>query len=582
MAVAYAIVAWLVIQIVVAVKTPLHLPAWTDTLVIVLLLAGLAPALVLSWMFDLTPEGLKRTRETPPPRAPATGRRIEYALLGLMAVAVGWLYYRTEFPGYQTVSTTVAGPLRKSVAVLPFENLSPDPNNAFFAAGIHEEILNQLAKIRDLSVIARTSVLQYQNTKKTIGEIAKDLNVATVVEGSVRYDNNRHVRVTAQFIDAASGAHLWSEDYDRTLDDIFGIQTDIASRIAVALEAQLSGAERETIGKIPTKSPEAYTLYLKAQTTFEGTSRTFVQAQSYLDQAIALDPNFAQAYAAKALYYLIPLVPATAAVPEELATRVEYATQGRRNAQRALKLDPLLGVAYEALGWADEYDWKWSDAAAALKRAVDLSPNEPRTLSAYGFYLFATDRDRAEGLRLVRRAISLDPNMYVWRMALAVMLERSGDRRGAAQAYRKVIDLLPTTLQAHGGLAVLDAAAGDMQTARREASTAELLWRNDSRPSLAPILIRAYRAVGRRDDERRIFGELSTMAKTQPVSAMTWFLAYQAMEDRDNAVAWFQKAVDTHDTYGYELFWTRSRSEFTALIWDDPRFQEARKALGFD
>jgi TolB-like protein/tetratricopeptide (TPR) repeat protein len=583
-AIAYAIVAWLVIQIVVAVKTPLHLPSWTDTLVIVLLAACFPIALVLAWMFDITPEGIKRTRDGEVSQSlPITARRIEFAILSLVVLAVGWLFYRSEFPSHDvTLKATNASVLRKSVAVLPFVNYSPNPDDAYFADGVHEEILNQLAKIKDLSVIARTSVMQYQNTKKTIGEIAKELHVGTVVEGSVRYDGSKHVRVTAQFIDAATDTHLWSEDYDRSLSDIFGIQTDIATRIATALEAQLSGTERASIEKIPTKSPDAYALYLKAGVTFGGTPQTVAQTQGYLDQAIALDPGFALAYAWKAMYYILPLGPAVGAVPEDQATRIEYVAQSRRNAERALAVDATLGVAYEALGWADQYDWKWDDAAVALKRAYELSPNAPTILASYGSYLVMSDRDRDQGLRLLRRAISLDPNGFAWRMALGTTLNMAGETREAAESFEKAIDLSPAKLQAHSALAVLKAADGDMAGAQREASTVELLWRNDARPSFVPNLLRAYRAAGKEDDARRIFNELSAMSKTQPVSAMTWFLAYQAMDDRENAIEWFQKAVTTHDTYGFDLYFIRTRNAFTALMWDDPRFQAARNTLGFD
>ena len=591
MAIAYAIVAWLVIQVVVAVKAPLHLPGWADTLVIVLLAAGFPIAIVLAWMFDLTPEGLKRTQEGEPNRPlPVMARRIEYAILGLIIIAVGWLYYRSEFPGREATKNTISeaatpantSVLRKSVAVLPFENLSPNPDDAYFAAGIHEEILNQLAKIKDLSVIARTSVMPYQNSGKSVAEIAKELNVSTVVEGSVRYDSSKRVRVTAQFIDAATDTHLWSETYDRDLNDIFGIQTDVATRIAAALEAQLSGAERENIQKIPTKSPEAYALYLKAKATFQGTPRTFVLAQGYLDQAVALDPDFALAYAWTAMYYVIPLGPAITAVPEDMATRNEYAEKGRQNATKALDIDPALGIAYDALGWLEQYDWNWDGAAAALKRAYDLSPNEATILAAYGYYIFKTGRDPDEGFRLVRRAISLDPNSYVWRMALATMLQSTGDGPGAISAYERAVALLPTIIQAHGALAVLYAARGDMAAARREIATIELLWRSDPRPATVPILLNAYRAVGQEDDAKRLLDELSVTSKTQSVSAMTWFLAYQAMGDRENTIAWFQKAVNTHDTYGTDILLTRTRNAFSDFVWDDPRFQETRAKLGFD
>ena len=280
-AAAYAVVAWLLIQIIDVVNDPLNLPARLDTVIIVLLAAGFPVALVLAWAFDLTPAGVVRT-----PTSDAI----------------------TE--------TGVPRPeiLRNSVAVLPLENLSPNPDDAYFAAGIHEEILNYLTKIKDLSVIARTSVKRYQDTDKSIAEIAAELGVGTVMEGSVRYAGER-VRVTAQLINAATEDHLWSDVYERDLADVFAIQADIAAKIADALEAEFSLAERDSIETLPTTgSSEAHALFLKSQALFgQGDTAIAVTAppsiratiQSTLDQAIELDPEFAHPYALKSLLYAV-------------------------------------------------------------------------------------------------------------------------------------------------------------------------------------------------------------------------------------------------------------------------------------
>jgi TolB-like protein len=264
----YVGVALAVIGLIDGVSEPLSLPSWFDTVVIVLLAVGFPIALVLAWAFDLTPAGVVRT---PPSDAmPEDG-----APLGMPQQSVPTAEQATpsaeQAPPRSQAALSPPNEsieprpefLRNSVAVLPLENLSPNPDDGYFAAGIHEEILNCLTKIKDLSVIARTSVKKYRDTDKSIAEIAAELGVGTVMEGSVRYAGDR-VRVTAQLIDAATQDHLWSEVYERDLADVFAIQADIAAKIAAALEAEFSVAEREGIEKLPTSSPTAYALYLRA------------------------------------------------------------------------------------------------------------------------------------------------------------------------------------------------------------------------------------------------------------------------------------------------------------------------------
>ena len=287
----YLVVAWLIMQVVDVVNEPLRLPEWFDTVAIMIVAIGFPIALILSWAFDLTPEGVVKDSGT----VQSSGRRIEYVLIGLLVIAVGWIGFRELSPPAPSTNDV----LPNSVAVLPFENLSPNPDDAYFVAGVHEQILNELAKIRDLNVIARTTMMRYADAPPPIPEIASELNVETVMEGSVRYAGNQ-VRVTAQLIDGDSGTHLWTEDYDGDLADIFGIQSDIATRIAMALEAELLPSERESLEKQPTDSLDAYALFLRARNepaggSFGG-SAGVVTAVTLLDAALALDPEFALAY----------------------------------------------------------------------------------------------------------------------------------------------------------------------------------------------------------------------------------------------------------------------------------------------
>ena len=262
------------------------------------------------------------------------------------------------------------GVLPNSVAVLPFENLSPDPNHAYFAAGIHEEILNHLVKLSALNVIAPTSMRQYANTEKSIPEIADELNVETVMGGSVRYAGGQ-IRITTQLNDGTTGAHLWSETYTRKFDDIFAIESDIAMNVANALEAEFSPEEQASIEKIPTQSPAAYGFYLRAQVA-DGTTFDFL-----IDRAIAIDPDFARAYAAKAYRKTFDLIGAGGAGPDEAQESERII---RSNAQKALDLDPTLGTAQASLAVPLYVNWRGVEAERAFQKAVASSPNDVNVL----------------------------------------------------------------------------------------------------------------------------------------------------------------------------------------------------------
>ncbi len=260
-AVAYTIVAWLLVQIIVSVEAPLSLPDWADTLVIVLLLIGFVVAIFLAWAYELTPEGVERTKPTE--SIPARPRRtLDIAIIALLALALGFVLLDNYVLSNRQAESGQF--LRTSIAVLPFTNLSPDENDAYFAAGLHEEVLNQLAKLQDLSVVSRTSVLRYPDSGLSIPEIARELNVGTVMEGSVRYADDQ-VAITLQLIDALKDVHFWSETYAREFADIFAIQSDIAMDVANVLEAELSLEERADIARTPTDSTEAYKLYMQGR-----------------------------------------------------------------------------------------------------------------------------------------------------------------------------------------------------------------------------------------------------------------------------------------------------------------------------
>src|SRR5438477_10160233 len=291
-AVAYIIVAGGIIQIASAVFPAWELPNWSQRLVIVLLLAGFPIALILAWAFDVTPEGVRVTAPSPSLPAHRRGRRNLFILLTIGVVV-------SAVTGFFLLPRASARKLDKSIAVLPFENLSDEKENAYFADGIQDDILTNLSKIGELKVISRTSVMSFRGHAPNVRDIGKALGVSTILEGSVRRAGNR-VRVNVQLIDATTDEHIWANDYDRDLTDVFAIQTDLAQKIASELQAKLSPTEKAMMTRKPTENNEAYLAFVQAHDLFTRPDKFRAEtekAEQLFEQATKLDPNFAGAFA---------------------------------------------------------------------------------------------------------------------------------------------------------------------------------------------------------------------------------------------------------------------------------------------
>ncbi len=360
-AAAYIIAAGFIIQIGSAVLPAWELPNWTLRLVIVLLLVGFPVALILAWAYDVTPQGIQAT---PAPSGTHRGRNvIALTAIGLAISAVA---------GFFLFSRASGRSVDKSIAVLPFQSLSDEKENAYFADGMQDDILTNLSKIGDLKVISRMSVMSYRgDAVRNAREIGKALGVATLLEGSVRRAGNR-VRVSVQLINANNDEHIWAEDYDRDLTDVFAIQTDLAQKIASALQAKLSPNEKARLDQRPTQNPDAYLLFVQAHDyanrpdMFRDTS---LKAEQLFEQATKLDPNFAAAFAGLSMveswmYHSFDPLPA----------RREKA---RTAANEALRLQPDLPEAHLALGFSYYYgDRDYERALAEFEIAKRGLPNE--------------------------------------------------------------------------------------------------------------------------------------------------------------------------------------------------------------
>ena len=454
-AIAYAVVAWLLMQIATQVFPFLEIPNWAIRLVIMLIVIGFPIALVIAWAFELTPEGIKRAEDVAPNESITrkTGRKLT-ALIALVAViALGLLLLQLSRRNAAVAPKNSAAPIavseaapqairEKSIAVLPFENFSEDKGFAFFADGVQDEILTDLAKIADLKVISRTSVMQYKNTAtRNLPEIAQALKVAHVLEGSVQRSANR-VRVSAQLIDARNDTHVWAEKYDRDLADVFAIQSEIAQKIADQLQAKLSPKEKSAISERPTSDLVAYDLYLRAKELMHGDIGLSTQKESMfravqlLDQAVARDPTFLLAYcqlayahdgiftadldrtetrlalAETSIRAAVQLQPDSGET--HLAQAIHFywgyldydsAREELAKAARALPNNPQI---FTFLGRIDRRQGHWDEAVRNLERAVDLDPRNPERLDDLGHTYFLLRR-YGEAIAIYNRALPLQP-----------------------------------------------------------------------------------------------------------------------------------------------------------------------------
>jgi TolB-like protein/Tfp pilus assembly protein PilF len=465
-AVAYAVVAWLLVQVATQVFPFLEIPNWVVRLVIALVVIGFPIAVVIAWAFEATPEGIRRT-EVADAMAPTRGQKKNawiYIVMICGAISVTLFFLGRYTAGNKTASTDEIS--NKSIAVLPFENLSEDKANAYFADGIQDEILTDLARIADLKVISRTSVMHYRSgIARNLREIGEQLGVAHVLEGSVQRSGNR-VRVNAQLVDARSDRHLWGQTYDRDLADVFAIQSEIAKTIADQLQAKLSPGEKSAIERPPTNDITAFDLYTRAKdlllTADEGGAgkADSLQAIDLLNQAVARDPSFFQAYCRLAeahdgLYSggydhtsaRLALAEAAIAAASRLRSNA-----GETHLARARNI-------YQ--GYRD-----YNGALAELELARQTLPNDSRVFELMGYIQRRQQGRYEEATRTLEHAIDLDPrNVVVLQQIAAYNYRRLRRYTDAKSAWDRLLAITP-----------------DDVSAKAERAMVDLEWKGDTRP----------------------------------------------------------------------------------------------------
>ncbi len=586
-AVAYAIVGWLLVEVSSTVLPTFEAPQWVLQTITFVVILGFPLALILSWAFDLTAEGLVRDKGTNV-AAPGSGRRIEYVFTGLLVVAVATLLYREFSPTEQVVEVVAEGAQREflpnSIAVLPFENLNPGSEDEWFASGLHDELLNQLTKVQDLNVIARTSVLRYIDSDMSIPEVAEELKVETIMEGTVRYAEDS-VRVTIQLIDAATEANLWSETYTRPFANIFEIETDIATQVASALEAEFSLAEQEIIASAPSpNSPEAFALYVRAIDLWQSTGPTpdvLARVQDDLNRTIALDPEFAQPHAVLADIYAERLF-ADIGTPENWMTRrVELVGLAVEHAERALELDPNLGYAYAALGKVHLQHRRETDARAAFERALQLSPSDPEVLIENAWFNSYAGRHE-DAVAFGERAVELDPGNGDLLMRLGVNYFMARKYDSSLLAYRQAISVEPTNAMAYLFLGSVEAWQRNYAEAVDTLRLAEQLYGDVQSGFLLGHLAYHYGLAMSPDDASRAFERLENVAGEHRVGGISWALAYLGIGDQERALEqlnWVaENKLPDEGVFFYGFF---VNNLWNDPILDQPEFEEVRSRLGF-
>ena len=449
-AMVYLIASWLLIQIAETTFPALKLPEWTVTFVVVILALLLPIAIIFAWAFELTPEGLRRTGEVAPDESIAdhTGQRMNRVIIGTLAVAVVFLV--STHGGLQLGSDdeTDAQSRETSIAVLPFINMSGDPENEFFSDGLSEELLNDLAQVEGLRVAARTSSFHFKGSKEDLRDIARKLSVEHVLEGSVRKSGNR-IRATAQLIKADDGFHLWSETYEYEVDDIFRIQDEIALSVVEALKVNLLGEDRQRLTKRATTSPEAHNLYLRGRQFLHlRTLESLQQARELFQRSVGMDPEFALAYSGLSdsinlLFTNHAMMPRKAAIGES-----------RPLLERAVALDAESAEIWASIGLMEMNDQNPEAAKAALERAIELNPSY-----AAGYLWYASVKsgspynDVEDALAIYRKVLEIDPLSRVAQQNVGAMLQNLGRYDEAEAEFRRAITLDPDYTAPYSGLA---------------------------------------------------------------------------------------------------------------------------------
>jgi adenylate cyclase len=554
----YLVGAWLLTQVASTVLPMFGAPDWLPRSVVILLVIGFVPALIFSWVFELTPQGLKRDEDVPPEQSigPQTGRRMNRMIIAVLVLALGYfvvdkfvLNPRREKSAAGVSSSSNAAPNEKSVAVLAFANLSDDKGSEYFSDGISEELLTVLQKIPGIHVAARTSAFSFKGKNATAQEIGQKLGVAHLVDGSVRKAGDV-VRIAARLTQANTGEEQWSENYTRNLKDVFAVQTELAQTIVEQLRGQLTAAgtanpttkaqiqsEVRAAEKGGTKNVEAHEAYLQGRFFINRHSEKETdQARAAYQRAVELDPKFALAWAGLAQTHVWDCNYATEGGQKSFNAHLATA---RDSLERALSIEPDLPEALFARAMIEtNFDYNWKGAAETLRNALALAPQDPALLMEAG-NLAQARGEMTKSIDLLRRAVALDPVNAQLRAFLAGGLSVMGKQEEARAEYTREIELNPSAPNSHAGIGQTYLLENKFEDAATDAQRDSADW--------ARFLIVSCARWGQKRVPESDAALAELITRVSETGAYQIAEAYAYRNDKDHAFEWLERARRQRD-----------------------------------
>jgi len=575
----YVLIALLLVLIKPLASTWITFPDSFSTIFLVILGIGFPIATLLAWRYERSPDGFVRSTSDkswqnplkPSQRKPLTGNIIISGLA--LAILILFIYPGNKSDTKKAGVPTNISVIDKSIAILPFTNMSNDPDQEYFSDGMSEEIINKLAQINDLRVIARTSAFAFKGKGEDMREIGRKLNVAYLLEGSVRRAGNR-LRITAQLISVADGSHLWSESFDREMAEaavIFDIQDEISLAIVDNLKVNMLGSEKEAVTKRYTDNLDAYDLLIKGwYYLFTFTPSGLSNAIESFDQALQIDPNIAEAYASKGSTYIsMPFWGNLA--PNEVFPKA------RENALKALELDSTNGQAYGVLAFISMmYDWDYETADRHFKTALKINPKEAIVHLNYSVYMGVTQQFN-KSINEATLAVELDPLERYYNTRLGSAYLAAGQIDKAIEIQLKTISMNPNYFLAYQHLG--DAYMAKSMTIEAIAAYEEAIELSDGLPSAQSGLAGAYYINGDIEKAIYILDGLEDRSKKEYVSPLFIFVKYLALDDTDKAFLWLERAIDERDP---GILYLKFYSNDKFKIPDEPRFTDLLHSVGFE
>jgi adenylate cyclase len=568
----YAAAAFVILELVDIITEPFGLPDWTMILVVVLLTVGFIIAVILSWIYDIHPEGgivktepADKVKQAVEPKSSNSWRIASY----ISFVAIVGLIVFNIFGG--TRGSRIDESLAKSIAVLPFHNFSGDPGQDYMCEGLTDEIISHLFKVRSFDEVrSLTSVLPYKDSEKSATEIAEALNVNYILAGSYKRMGDE-LKITAQLIESKSDNHIWLEDYEFPYSEVMGIPGEIALQIAEHLKTFIADDEKQSIRRLPSENLEAYNLYLKGRYFWHmATGETFKKAKEYFEQAIQKDPNYALAYTGIAMIYYQNTFWGNIPPNEAYPIIKGYV-------EKALELDNTLAEAHILLGNINRaYYWNWKAAEQNYKKAIQLNPNSADIHMFYSFLLTYTERNE-EAIFEAKRAQALDP-LSSWvnaNLGAAYLSAHEYDK--AIEALQMILTINPDHFLPHLHLGT--AYEGKLMIEEAIAEYEKAVNISDENPYAMSLLIAAYYEFGQKAKAEKLFDSLKQRSRDEYIPSTCFCLIHKVRGEMDLYYEWLEKACNEHDSF---LPWFRVFPIERYRFPDEPRFNELLKKAGLE